>query len=193
MRHDLGSLLGLIKVAFCICASFNPYNLLVPREGCKFCLHILWQLYFPLVMETFATRESPGSLLPSEPNVSILPSFHNPPWQHLHFMHLQRAQWQVAQPRSLHATARAPALGHPGVMHRSVTVPVFIPHHITPHLWGNWHAWISHPPFWVIPAAQCYLQAQSWAGARAGKGVTAPPARQQLCCSAVLFSTSCSL
>lgn len=53
--------------------------------------HVLWQLYFPLVIEMFPTRESPGSLLPSEVNVPILPSFHNPPWQHLHFMHLQRA------------------------------------------------------------------------------------------------------
>lgn len=51
MRHDLRSLLGFIKVAFCTCASFNPCSLLVPREGPQFCLHILRQLYFPLVME----------------------------------------------------------------------------------------------------------------------------------------------
>lgn len=53
--------------------------------------------------------ESPGSLLLSEPKVPTLPSFHNPPRQHLHFVHLQWAQWEVSQPRSLHAAAGAAA------------------------------------------------------------------------------------
>lgn len=62
--------------SICICASFNPCSLLVPRERSHVCWHILWQLY---VLLMHPTRESPGSLLPSEPSRLISPSFHNPP------------------------------------------------------------------------------------------------------------------
>lgn len=69
---------------------------MVPRERSQVCRHALWQLYVPLGMEMCPTRESPGSLLPSEPNRFISPSFHNPPLQYLPFTHWQWAQWQIS-------------------------------------------------------------------------------------------------
>lgn len=77
----------------------------------------------------------------------------------------------------------------------SITVSLFLyPSLVTlPHTSGLSGMRGSHTHLSGLYQQPSVVCKPSKARARAGKGVTAPPARQQLCWRVVLFSTSCSL